>query len=123
MSNKYRFPNKSINKMFLHTAPYTPPLFQKKVRSPSQNLLKTFTFHPSLLIFTVVEVCNITNKNQSPSNLAKYQYFYTRDFIYPSFISEKIGALHRRGFSKHPLFTTFSLFLKVSEVCNISNKC
>ena len=81
MSNKYRFPNKSINKMFLHTAPYTPPLFQKKVRSPSQNLLKTFTFHPSLLIFTVVEVCNITNKNQSPSNLAKYQYFYTRDFI------------------------------------------
>ena len=26
-------------------------------------------------------------------------------------------------FSKHPLFTTFSLFLKVSKVCNISSKC
>ena len=68
------------------------------------------------------EVCYISNKYQPPYNLAKRQYFYTRDFIsYPHF--GKNDALDRKRFSKHPLFTAFSLFLKVSEVCNISNKC
>ena len=43
-------------------------------------------------------------------------------YIPPSF-RKTIGALHRKSFSKHPLFTTFSLLLKVSEVCNISSKC
>ena len=38
-------------------------------------------FTTILLIFTVDEVCNITNKNRSPSNLAKCQSFY----ILPSF--------------------------------------
>ena len=33
------------------------------------------------------------------------------------------GALHCKDFQKHPLFTTFSLFSKLSEGCNISNKC
>ena len=28
------------------------------------------------------EVCNISNKNQPPSNLAKYQYFYIREFVF-----------------------------------------
>ena len=69
----------------------------------------------------MVEVCNITNKNQSPSNLAKYQYFYTREFT--SFLHfRKNWRTPSQGFSKHPHFTTFSLFLKASEVCNISNK-
>ena len=35
-------------------------------------------------------------------------------YIPPSF-QKNIGALHRKSFSKHPLFTTFSSFLKVSE--------
>ena len=35
---------------------------------------------------------------------------------------KKIGAMHHKRFSKHPLFTKFSLFLIVSDVCNISNK-
>ena len=48
---------------------------------------------------------------------------FTQDTLYPSFISKKIGTLHREHFSKHPHFTLFSLFLTVSEVCNISNKC
>ena len=47
----------------------------------------------------------------------------TQDNLYPSIIWKKIDALHRKRFSKHPLFTTFSLFWKVSGVCNISNKC
>ena len=33
------------------------------------------------------------------------------------------GALHCKDFQKHPLFTTLSLFSKLSEGCNISNKC
>ena len=60
------------------------------------------------------EVCYSSNKYQPPNNLAKHQYFY------PPF-RKKIGTLHHKSFSKHPLFTTFSLFLKVSEVCTISS--
>ena len=47
---------------------------------------------------------------------------FTQETLYSSFISKKIGALHRKRFSKHPLFTTFSLILTESEVCVISNK-
>ena len=45
-------------------------------------------------------------------------------FIIPSLKKKKkkIGALHPKTFSKHTLFTTFSLFLTVNEVYNISNK-
>ena len=94
----------------------------KSVHSPSQNLLKTSILTPFLLVFTAVEVCNITNKNRSPGNLAKYQYFYKIDLI--SFLHfGKNWRSPSQKVSKHPLFTTFSLFLKVSEVCNISNKC
>ena len=46
-----------------------------------------------------------------------------RPYILPSFQKKKIGALHRKLFLKHPLVTTFSLFLKVSQVCNVLNKC
>ena len=48
---------------------------------------------------------------------------FTQEALYPSSISKKNGALHHKCFLKHPLFTTFSLFLKVSEVCNVSSKC
>ena len=38
-------------------------------------------FTTFLIIFTVDEVCYISNKRQPLNNLAKHQYFYTRDFI------------------------------------------
>ena len=81
--NKCWLPNKSVNKIFLNKTPYTPPLlqkhktlytppsFEKKMHSPSQILLETYTFHHILVVFTVDEACNISNKNQTPSNLAK----------------------------------------------------
>ena len=48
---------------------------------------------------------------------------FTQESLYPSIIwKKKIGALHRKHFSKPPLFTMFLLFLKVSEACNISSK-
>ena len=82
--NKCWLPNKSVNKIFLNKTSYTPPLlqkhktlytppsFEKKMHSPSQILLETYTFHHILVVFTVDEACNISNKNQTPSNLAKY---------------------------------------------------
>ena len=42
--------------------------------------------------------------------------FTQEALILPSF-QKKIGALRRIRFQKHPLFTIFSLFLKVNEVC------
>ena len=68
------------------------------------------------------DVCNISNKYRPPSKLPKYQYFYTRDFIPLLHFPKELVTLHRTCFSKHPFFTIFSLFLSVSEVCNISNK-
>ena len=47
---------------------------------------------------------------------------FTRSFISLIYFG-KNGALHRKCFSKQSFFSTFSLFLKVGEVCNISNKC
>ena len=56
-------------------------------------------------LFTMDEVCNITNKYQPPGNLAKYQYFYARDFISLTH-SKKVGSLDCKRFSKYPLFIT-----------------
>ena len=56
-----------------------------------------------LLFFEVDQVWYISNKYQPPNNLAEHQYFYTRDLC-PSLIWKKIGALHRKRFSMHPLF-------------------
>ena len=88
-------------------------------RRSFQKLPLLTTFLP---VFTVDEVCYISNKHQPSNHLAKYQYFYT-ETLYPSFISKKTGVLNREHFPKHSLFTTFSLSLTVSEVRNISNKC
>ena len=65
------------------------------------------------------EVCYISNKNQSPNNLAKRQYFYTRDFVSLLHFERKSVLFIVKPFRKHPLFTTISLFLTVRNVCNI----
>ena len=44
---------------------------------------------------------------------------FSQETLYLSFIWKES---HKR-LSKHPLFATFPLFSKVSEVCNISSKC
>ena len=82
----------------------------KNLRSPSQNLLKTSTFHPFILVLTVVEVSNITNKNQSPTNLAKYQYFYTRDFISFLHYGKKLALSIARGFRNIYFLSHFHYF-------------
>ena len=118
---KWRLPNKSANKIFLHKTPHTPPLFLKKIALPSHNLLETSTFYHSFTSFHSRWVlCCISNKYQPLNNIAKHQYFYTRDFI-SLFHFDKILAL-----SIAKVFETSSIYhislLTVSEVCNISNK-
>ena len=49
-------------------------------------------------------------------------FLHKKLYISTSF-RKRIGALNRKRFLRHPLFTAFSLFLKVSEVCNILSKC
>ena len=94
----------------LHTRPYIPPSFRNKVGALHR---KRFQKHPLftafLLVFTV-DVCNISNKNQPPSNLAKYQYFNTRYLISLLHFEIKSALSITNFFLKHPLFTTLSPF-------------
>ena len=76
-------------------------------------------FSTFLLVFTVDGVCYISNKKQPPNNLAKRQYFYTRDFISLLHFERKLVLFIAKPFRKHPLFTTFPLFLTVHHICNI----
>ena len=82
-----------------------------------RSFQKHSLFTTFLLVFTVVKMCNILNKYWPPDKLAKY-IFFTQEGFYISVILKKTGALHRESFSKHLLFSTFSLFLTVNEVCN-----
>ena len=97
-------------------------LFKQKFRLSNAEALRNINFLPHFYKFSQWMRCAIfTPSNITPSNLAKYQYCHRRDYIHPSF-RKNIGALHRKHFSKHPLFTTFSIFSTVGEVCNIQNK-
>ena len=67
------------------------------------------------------EVCNILDIHRPRSNLAKYKFLHKRLYI-PRLLRKEICALHNKRFSKQAVFTTFSLFLIVSDVWYISNK-
>ena len=110
-------PNKSANKIFSNKTPYTPPVFQKKICTLHRRIFwKHPLFTTFLLVLTVDEVY------QPPNNLAT-SIILSKRLYKPLSFRTKVGARHRKHFSKHPLFTTFSLVLKISEVCNISDKC
>ena len=99
------------------------PFYLKKKKNCTlhRRMFQKRQFFTTFLVFlTVDEVCYILNKNQPFSNnLAKRQYFYTRDFISLLHFERKFALLIAKSFRKHPLFTTFSLFLTVRNVCNI----
>ena len=94
---------------------------KKKNCTLHRRIFQKRQFFTTFLVFlTVDEVCYISNKNQPFSNnLAKRQYFYTRDFISLLHFERKLALFIAKPFRKHPLFTTFSLFLTVRNVCNI----
>ena len=47
---------------------------------------------------------------------------FTQDTLPPLSFEETVCVLHRKCFSKHPLFTTILLVFTKRKVCNISNK-
>ena len=59
----------------------TIQLFSQKHPTLLLHVKKIALSFVDLLVFKVDEVCNISNKYKRPYNLAKYQYFYTKDFI------------------------------------------
>ena len=119
----YLAPNSALHSA-PDSAPHTPSSFQKKTCALRRTCFQKHPlFTTFLLVFAVDELCYISNKYQPPNNLAKYQYFGTRDFISRFHFEKKNCTLHRKRFWKHPLFTTFSPFLTGGEVFNTSSKC
>ena len=81
ISNKYWLHSKST-KNYFYTNTLHPPSFQKRIYDiHPRSFHKHQMFTTFLLVFTVDEMCNISNKYQPPSNLAKYKYFCKRDVI------------------------------------------
>ena len=78
--------------------------------SIAESFRNIFFFTTFLLVFKVDKVCNMSNKNQPPNDLAKCLYYYTRDFM--SLLHFEIEIALSKSFSKLPLYTTFLLFLK-----------
>ena len=68
ISNKCWFPNKSVNKIFLHKTPYTAQSCALDHRRFQKGRLFT-TFLPNLI---ENEVCNISNKYRSCKSLRTY---------------------------------------------------
>ena len=91
--------------------------------SPSQNLLETSIFYYIFSIF--YSGWGVLYFKQIPTFLwfSEKSIFLHKWLYIPLLLWEKIGTVHRKRFTEHPLFTTFSLFLKVSDICNISSKC
>ena len=66
-------------------------------------------------------MCYISNKYQPLNNLAKHQYFYTRDFISLLHFKQKF-TISIAEFFRNIDRNKFLVFLAVDEVCYISNK-
>ena len=97
-----------------------PSFISKKLCALGRRMFCKGPLFTTFLVFlTVDEVCYISNKNQPPNNLAKRQYFYTRQFISLLHFERNLVLLIAKPFPKHPLFITVSLFLTVCNVCNI----
>ena len=101
--------------MFLHKAFYTPPSFKKRFALSIAESFRNILFLQHFYQFSQQMRCTIVEINTNLLIIQRNINIFTGGTFYPSFIFKKIGALHRKHFSKHPLFTTFSLFLTVNE--------
>ena len=110
--------------LILHKTPYTPSSFQKKkIVLSIADAFRNIPFLPHFYLFSQRMWCAIFEINTSLLIINQTSIFlHKRLYIPPSF-RKKNCALQRKRFSKHLLFATFYLFLKVGEVCNISSKC
>ena len=86
---------------------YIPPWFEgKKKRSASSKFLQTSNFTTYLLLFTVGEVCNISNKYRPSSNI------FLQETLYSSFISKNNCS------SSLQIFFETSPFDHIFTICN-----
>ena len=108
-------------KIILHETPYTPSFLKKKGVLHHRCFQKHPPYTPFILVFTVDEVCYISNKYQPLNNLAKHHYFYTRDFISLLHFKQKF-TISIAEFFRNIHRNNFLVFLTVDEVCYISNK-
>ena len=72
--------NKSADKIFLRKTIYTFLYFKNKFALSIAESFKNIYFY-HIVVFTLDKACYISNKCQPPDNFAKYQSFYTRDFM------------------------------------------
>ena len=70
--------------------------------------------HNQKTVLTFHEICYNSYKYQPPNNLANINIF-TQEILYPSVISKKIDALHRKSFGTLNFDHFFSIFK--SELC------
>ena len=123
ISNKYQPLNNLAKHHYFYTRDFISLLhFKQKFTISIAEFFRNIDRNKFLVFSTVDEVCYISNKYQPPYNLEKRQYFHTIDFI-SLFYSEKKLALSIPNVLRTSTFTTFSLFLEVSDICNISSKC
>ena len=102
-----------LNKIFLHKTPFAPPSFQQKTCALHCRCFQKYPlFTTFLLVFTVNEVCYISNKYQPPYNLAKRQYFYKRDFISLLHFGEKLALFIANVFRDIYFLPLFHYFQK-----------
>ena len=98
-------------KVFLHRATYTPPLLQKNCVLHRRCFQKHLHFTTFLRVFAMDQVCSISNKHQPLNNLAKYQYFYTRDFIsFRYFENKNWRSPSQTCFQKSTFYHIFTVF-------------
>ena len=74
-------------------------------------------FLPNICEFLQNKRCAIFQINTDPV-IQQNTNIFTQDTLYSSFIWKKIGSFHRKHFSKRPFFTTFFLFLIISDILN-----
>ena len=120
ISNKYQRRN-NLTTCLAQKTLYFSFISKLSWLSPSQKFFETSTFYHIFIILTVIEDFHISSKYRLPNKSAKKRYLHKTPNIPPSF-QKTICVAHCKSFLKHPLFTRFSLFLPVSEVCNISSK-
>ena len=124
ISNKYQPLNNLAKHHHFYTRDFISLLhFKQKFTISIAEFFRNIHRNNFLVFLTVDEVCYISNKYQPPYDLVKRQYLYTRGFICLLHFGKKMVLSIANVFRNIHFLPLFSLFLQVSEVCDILSKC
>ena len=114
---KFAFSIANAKKIFSHKTPETAPSFQKNFVLSIAEAFRNFYFHflPRRRRSAIFQLN--TNLLVIYEDINNFKRLYN-----PASFEKKVVTIHCKPFRKHPLFSTFSLFLTVGETCNSSNK-